>query len=98
MRRVLFQWRGITIHSYPAMLYVGIVLGVIIGTRAGALHGMPKGRLLASMLLLVAPALMGARLLYVATHWKVYRLRPGDICRKSDGGAGLYGGLIAAFV
>src|SRR5262252_1173754 len=34
MRPILFRWRGLTVHSYPALLYVGLVLGVFAGNAA----------------------------------------------------------------
>ena len=33
MRPILFQWHGYRVFSYPAMLYVGTVLGVLAGNR-----------------------------------------------------------------
>src|SRR5262249_52817600 len=57
MRRVLFQWRGVQVHAYPAMLYLGLVFGVTGGTYAGALRGLDPARTFAAMLLLVLPAL-----------------------------------------
>jgi hypothetical protein len=50
------------------------------------------------MLLLFLPALVGARLLFVAFHWKIYRQEPGRIWRRIDGGAALYGGLVLSFL
>ncbi len=98
MRRVLFQWRGIKIHAYPAMLYLGLVLGVIGGTYAATLHGLDPVRIYAAMLLLVLPALVGARLLFVAAHWAIYRREPRRIWQRSEGGAAMYGGLVLAFL
>jgi prolipoprotein diacylglyceryltransferase len=45
----------------------------------------------------MVPALLGARLLYVALNWRTYRNDPTRIWRLSDGGAALYGGLTASF-
>jgi len=98
MCRVLLQWRGVTIYAYPAMLYLGLVLGVFGGTYAATLHGLDTGRVYAAMLLLILPALVGARLLFVASYWNLYRTDPARIWRKSDGGAALYGGLIVSFL
>src|SRR2546429_3202872 len=94
MRRVLFQWRGMKLYSYPVMLYVGVVFGVIGGTVAGARHGLDPARISTAMVLLVLPAMVGARLLFVALHWKVFRDRPATVLRRSEGGAALFGGLV----
>jgi phosphatidylglycerol:prolipoprotein diacylglycerol transferase len=98
MYRILFQGRHITIHAYPAMLYTGLVVGVIGGTFGATLHGLDADRILAALLLLVLPALVGARLLFVASHWEIYRRDPRRIWRRSDGGAALYGGLALSFL
>jgi phosphatidylglycerol---prolipoprotein diacylglyceryl transferase len=98
LRRILFRWCGIAIYAYPAMLYVGAVLGIVAGTFAASLRGLNPGRVYAAMLLLLLPAMVGARLLFVASHWDHYRGRLGAIWRRSDGGAALYGGLLTALV
>ncbi len=98
MRQVLFEWRGTKVYAYTAMLYLGLVFGVMGGTYAGTLHGLGPGPVYASMLLLILPALLGARLLFVASNWNLYRDDPGRIWRRADGGAALYGGLIVSFL
>ena len=98
MRRVLFQCGGIKIHGYTAMLYLGVVFGVIGGTYGATLHGLDSARVFAALLLLVLPALAGARLLFVASYWEIYRREPSRIWRRSDGGAALYGGLLVSFL
>jgi phosphatidylglycerol:prolipoprotein diacylglycerol transferase len=98
MRRVLFQWGQIRIHAYPVMLYFGLVFGVIGGTYAGTLKGLDQTRVYLAMMLLILPALVGARLLFVASHWPLFRREPARIWRRADGGAALYGGLLASFL
>src|SRR5437016_2021284 len=93
MRPVLLRWRGIIIYSYPAMLFVGIVSGIIAGSYAAGADGIDPNRWLAAALTLVAPALIGSRLLFLALHWNSYRRRPGRIFKRSQGGAAMYGGL-----
>jgi len=93
MRRVLFTWHDISIYSYPAMLYLGMVFGVISGNFAANLIGLDSLHVFLAMLLLIIPALVGARLLFVATHWGIYRREPSRIWRRSEGGAALQGGL-----
>jgi prolipoprotein diacylglyceryltransferase len=41
---------------------------------------------------------VGARLLYVVTHWRLYKREPHRIWRQSEGGSSLYGGLILFFL
>lgn len=98
MRRVLLEWRGIKIYAYPALLFVGIVVGVVAGTGAAASRGLDPARTYAAMLLLVAPALVGARLLSVAVNWRGLRPDSRRIWRPTGGGAALYGGLVLSFL
>jgi prolipoprotein diacylglyceryl transferase len=98
MRPVLFSYRGIAIHAYPAMLYAGLVLGAMVGYVAAERSGMDATRVYAATLILTLPALTGTRLLFVALHWDIYRGAPARILRRSEGGAALYGGLLLALV
>ena len=98
MYRVLLQWRGVTISAYPAMLYIGLVSAVMAGTYRAPVHDLDPGRVHLAMLLLLVPALLGARLLFVLCHWQIYRNEPLRIWRCSEGGAALYGGLFASFL
>ena len=97
MHRVLFHFCGISIYSYPAMLYVGIVLGIYAELYAATSIGLDVPATLTATLALLATALLGARLLHVLTHWSLYRRDPDRILRCSDGGASMYGGLLLAF-
>src|SRR5438874_8729027 len=98
MRRVLFKWGRFTVYSYPALLFVGLVAGICVGTYGAGVHGQDPRRILAAMVILVAAALAGGRLGFVAIHWRDFR---GDLRRifgRSEGGAAQYGGLVAAFL
>lgn len=92
------RWDGMRVHSYVCMLYLGAVAGILLGTRWADLHGLPASKVFVGMLLLFPAALVGARLLFVVFHWKVFRRQPARIWRTTEGGAALYGGLICAFL
>ena len=96
MRPVLFRLRGVTIRSYPAMLYVGLDAGLVAGNAAAHAAGMDAFRVLVVSLILLVPSLIGARLLYVASHWRIYRQNPELIWNRNQGGAAQYGGLALA--
>jgi phosphatidylglycerol:prolipoprotein diacylglycerol transferase len=95
MRPILLRWRGLTIWSYPAMLYLGLVAGVAAGNLAAHSAGVDPFRVMVATLLLVIPALVGARLLYVVSHWRLYRGGQRRIWDRREGGAAMYGGLAA---
>ena len=93
---MLFRVRGITVWSYPAMLYVGTVCGILYGHDAARRTGLDAFRVWLATLLLLAVALLGARLLFVFTHWSWYRQDLRRVFDRQEGGAAQYGGLLAA--
>ncbi len=78
------------------MLYLGLVTGVVAGNAAAHAAGVDAFRVYVAMLILIAAGLAGARLLYVATHWALYRRDRRRIWNRREGGAAQYGGLLVA--
>jgi phosphatidylglycerol:prolipoprotein diacylglycerol transferase len=93
MRRVLFRWRGLTVWSYPAMLYVGLVFGVVAGNVAAHAAGIDALHVYIATIILIVPALIGARLLFVLSEWNTYRRNPRRIWNRSEGGFMMYGAV-----
>jgi phosphatidylglycerol:prolipoprotein diacylglycerol transferase len=98
MTRILFRWHGINFYSYPVMLYLGFVFGILAGALAAPLEGTTADRFIAAAVVLVIPAMVGSRLLFVALHWNIYRREPARIWNRAEGGMALYGGLVLAIV
>ena len=73
--------------SYPAMLYLGLVCGVAASNVAAHAAQLAAGRVFVATLILLIPALLGARLLFVLTHWELYRADPGRIWRRAKAAA-----------
>lgn len=96
MRPLLFRWRGLTFWAYPTLLYLGLVAGVVAGNAAAHASGLDPFSVFVATFALMLPALLGARLLYVATHWPLFRHDLRRIWHRSDGGAAQYGGLALA--
>jgi prolipoprotein diacylglyceryltransferase len=96
MHPVLLRWHGVRIHSYPACLYVGMVLGLIAGNYAANVSGLDSFDVFVATLLLSVAALLGARLLFVAMHWPIYGRERRRNWRRSEGGAAMQGGLLLA--
>jgi phosphatidylglycerol:prolipoprotein diacylglycerol transferase len=82
------------------MLYFGLVFGITGGMVAftRSAHRFDLITVFAAILLLLVPALVGSRLLFVVSHWELYRHHPRRIWRRSEGGAAMYGGLVASFL
>jgi phosphatidylglycerol:prolipoprotein diacylglycerol transferase len=98
VRRVLFSVRGVSVWSYPALLYVGLVSGFYVMYAIAPAMGMDRGRAALAALILFAPAIAGARLWFVLDHWPIYRHESRRIWRHAEGGLTLYGGLVLALV
>jgi phosphatidylglycerol:prolipoprotein diacylglycerol transferase len=75
------------------MLYLGLVTGVIAENAAAHAIGVAPLRVFVATLILIPPAILGSRLLYVASHLSRYRGRPNYIFRSGEGGLAMYGGL-----
>jgi phosphatidylglycerol---prolipoprotein diacylglyceryl transferase len=98
MRRVLFTVRAVPIWSYPTLLYVGLVCGFYAMYAVAPSVGMPRVPAAIATLIMFVPAIVGARIWFVLDHWAIYRHDLRRICRHSDGGMTLYGGLVLALV
>jgi phosphatidylglycerol:prolipoprotein diacylglycerol transferase len=96
MRRVLFRCGSVSIYSYPAMLYVGIVAGVYAQLFAALSIRLNIARTLTATLVLLTTALVGARLLFVIQNWSSYRRHLRRMWRFSESGASMYGGFLLA--
>jgi phosphatidylglycerol:prolipoprotein diacylglycerol transferase len=96
MRPLLVSWRGFRIASYPALLYLGLVAGCFAGAAAADARGVDPDAAVVATLLLLAPALVGARLAFVGEHWRIYRSEPRRVWRRSEGGMAMFGGFALA--
>ena len=98
MRRVLFNFYGFAVYSYPFLLYVGTVLGILVGMKAAASRGITSPRMCLALVSLVIPALVGSRWLFLLSHLRQRRFQYTGMLRRSEGGASLYGGLILSLL
>jgi phosphatidylglycerol:prolipoprotein diacylglycerol transferase len=94
VRPTLLTVRGFAVPSYPAMLYLGAVLGIVLQNAAANAAALPSGRVYLATMLLLPIALLGSRLLYVAGHWADYRDHAARILDRGSGGMTMYGGLL----
>ena len=90
--------RRVTLPPYPTMLLLGMTAGVAIGSLFAARQGLPVDRTYLGYVVLLVPALLGARALHVLRHWREYRANPRRILSRDDSGLALYGGLILALL
>jgi phosphatidylglycerol:prolipoprotein diacylglycerol transferase len=89
---------GRRVPTYVVLLYVGCVLGTWAGTVAADAAGVDPTRFALAVVVLIVPALVGARLWYVLGHLATYRAEPHRLWRRDEGGSALDGGLVLALV
>ena len=82
MRPVLITRGSLRVWSYPALLYTGLVAGIVAQNYAAHAGGMDAAGVWVATLLLLPCALVGARGLYVVTHWRSYRSDLGGWCES----------------
>lgn len=80
------------------MLYFGVISGIIVSNYFANLAGLDSERVFIATLLLAIPFFIGARILFIAINWKLYRREPERIWRRSEGGACLQGGLVLTLI
>jgi phosphatidylglycerol---prolipoprotein diacylglyceryl transferase len=95
MRPILFYWRGRAVWSYPALLYVGSVVGIVAGNLIANARGLNGTRVYFASVLLLPIALLGGRLTFVLGRWDLFRRQPALIWRRELGGLVMYGGLLS---
>jgi phosphatidylglycerol:prolipoprotein diacylglycerol transferase len=72
------------------------VTGIIAGNAIANAQGMNSAGVFIAACILIVPSLAGARLLYVATHWDLFRNDRARIWDTHDGGQAQYGGILLA--
>jgi len=85
-------------RAYKAMLYLGCVVGVYAGAAVAGDRGLNESRFALVTIALLVPAFVGARLWFVVRHLDLYRDDARRLAVRSDGGAGLFGGLVVGVV
>lgn len=95
MRRILVQTHGVTLWSYPTLALVGIFAGIVVENAAANAAGMNAARVYVATVLLLVPAFVGARALYLAGAWRHYRSAYHAVWDRSRGGMALYGAIPA---
>ena len=89
-----------TIKWYGLLIAVGFLLAVIYGLKRARDFGIDPDRMIDVALLTVPVAFVGARLYYVffSSSRAEYLADPLSILEVWNGGLGIYGGIIVAFV
>jgi len=90
------KFGSFAIHSYGLLLAIAFLAAIQLFLARGRARGLPEDKLSTLSLWLLVLAIVGGRLLFVATHWDEYKTDPIAIFRLWEGGLILYGGYALA--
>ncbi len=96
MHPTLWKFQGLELHSYGLLLAIAFLLGIQIFVSRARARGVPEEPMQTLSLWLLVLAIVGARALFVVTHWADYASDPLAILRLWEGGLILYGGYVFA--
>lgn len=96
MHPTIVQFGSFAIHSYGLLLAVAFLAAIQLFLIRGRARGLSEDRLSTLSLWLLVLAIVGGRLLFVATHWDDYKGDPLGVFRLWEGGLILYGGYALA--
>jgi phosphatidylglycerol---prolipoprotein diacylglyceryl transferase len=94
-RRSVALVGGVRVPSYLVMLYAGCLCGIATGAAVAHAEGLDASRFALATTLLLVPAFAGARLWFVLLQRDLFRSGGARVWKRGDGGASLYGGLLA---
>lgn len=89
---------GFSIAFYGIIIALGIMLGFSLAAWLFNDRGLPRDIVWDFSIPAVIFSIIGARTYYVATSWDKYCDNPISILYLRQGGLGIYGGIIAAFI
>src|SRR5438105_231739 len=99
---ILFRIGPFTLHTYGLFVALGVFAGLKITLRLAALDGYHSKETEESfyslMVYLVLGGLAGARLLYIAIHWREFAGDLPGLFKIWEGGLVSYGGLGGALI
>lgn len=94
MHRELFKIGSLTIYSYGVFLALAFVTGTLLARYRYREQYKNPDIILNFVLAALIGGIIGARLFYVAGHWKDFASNPGRIFSLNMEGLVFYGGLI----
>lgn len=97
MHPILFSIGGLEIHSYGAVMALGIVVGILYAMRIGKDRHLDPYAISEVGLWTVIFGLLGARLAYVLQHLQRYLQDPISLINLRKGGIAIQGALVLGF-
>ena len=86
------------VSMYGLLIALAILLGAVLCQREARRRGLPPDTGIDMILWAVPPAVIGARLYYVAFRWPYYAANPLSALYFWQGGLAIYGAVIGGFL
>lgn len=96
MYPVLIKIGPLTIHTYGVLVAAGFLIAISLAVRQAKKQGIPSDRIIDVGFYILLSAIIGSRLLFVATNAGYYLRHPLDMLKIWEGGLVFYGGLLLA--
>ncbi|MFH0810021.1 MAG: prolipoprotein diacylglyceryl transferase [Pseudomonadota bacterium] len=96
MHPTLLRLGPVAIHTYGVLIALGFLAGIWLAGREARLRGENPEVILDLAFYIIAAAIIGSRLFYVAVNWPEFSGHPLDVFKIWRGGLVFYGGLLAA--
>lgn len=93
-----FSIGGFTIKYYGILIAIGFLMGLVVAQQEAKRTGQNPDDYMDYLLIMILPAIIGARLYYVVFSWDYYSQHPDQILAIRNGGLAIYGGIIAATI
>jgi len=91
----LLRIGGLSIHTYGVLIALGFLAGIWVASREARRQGEDPDLVIDLAFWIIAAAIIGSRLFYVAVNWDLFRGHPLDAVKIWRGGLVFYGGLLA---
>lgn len=99
MHPELLKIGPVIIHTYGALIALGIFISVLLATRLAKKTGFPpRDKVFDLFFVAVASGFAGARIFYVFQEWGYYEIHPLEIFKIWEGGLVYYGGVIGSSI
>lgn len=89
---------GFEIKYYGIVIALGFLLGMLAASRMAKKHGVDPDLVFDFVIVVLIPAIIGARLYYVIFSWDYYKNNLSEILNIRNGGLAIYGGIIASVI
>ena len=94
----LFEFGPLTLYTYGVLLAAAYLVGLKLAMVRAKARGLDANRVLDLGIYIIISALVGAKLLLLATDFRTFRADPRELLTLARSGGVFYGGLILAVI